>query len=262
MASGRFESAAEWIMEAGKMLSDAAKSGQVYRKKTGHQDLVTDLDRQVEVFFRERIVNAFPGDIIVGEELGAGKGERLWYIDPIDGTTNFISIGRNYAISVAYYEFDKPRFGLVLDVAANELYCAQAEEGAFCNGISLAGRKQNKIEDSVLYTPVIQHTFLAEHPHREVMLYLSERVRAVRSLGSVALEMCYLAAGRGDMFAAMFSGPWDHNAARLILEEAGGVVGTLDGSALPIYAQSSVMACSNRELWDLMAGEFKKRRMA
>ena len=89
------------------------------------------------------------------------------------------------------------------------------------------GRSQ--VSDLLLTTPCIQHTFLEEHPRRGDMLRLARAVRAVRSLGSVALELCQLSSGEADMFVTVRSAPWDHNAARVILQEAGGCICTMEG---------------------------------
>lgn len=95
-----------------------------------------------------------------------------------------------------------------------------------------------------------QYTFLEPHPYQERMIRLSRKVRGVRCLGSVALELCEVAAGRADLFVTMRSSPWDHNAARIILEEAGGAVFTVDGDELPLGQKSTVLAFNAMELKD------------
>ena len=252
MVQDKFASARKWVSKAGELVLASVSGNMQYERKTGHQDLVTSVDRLVEFYFRKRIEEAFPNDVVVGEEYGGALGKNVWYIDPLDGTTNFISQGRNYGISVAYYENHQPVFGLVLDVAAGELYPAMTGEGSFCNDGTIHVSMRSRVEDSILYTPVIQHTFLQEHPYQKRLLDLSQRVRAVRSLGSVALELCALAAGRGELFFAMKSSPWDHNAARIILQEAGGILCLPDGRKAPFDYAGPIVASSRKSCISLL----------
>lgn len=124
----RFDTARALVLAAGACLRLARpKAGAVW-EKTGHQDLVTRCDRETEQFLRSGILSAFPGDAIVGEEYPAtppGGTGCVWYLDPIDGTTNFVSQHRNYAVSVGCYQDGVPAFGLVLDVERGALYSAR-----------------------------------------------------------------------------------------------------------------------------------------
>lgn len=244
------------ILEAGASLRNI---GQInVERKLSHQDLVTEYDKETEHFLRAGILTAFPGDAIVGEELPADDGKSVtWYIDPIDGTTNFINQRRNFAISIACCVDGTPSFGLVLDVAANILYHAQAGGGAFQNEKRLLILPHHtELAEALLTMPCIQHTFLQRGAHHSDMCRLAEDVRAVRSLGSVALELCSVAAGEADLFVAIHSSPWDHNAARLILTEAGGAIGALSGGELPVDQACPVLACGSPELLALVRSQY------
>ena len=96
-------------------------------------------------------------------------------------------------------------------------------------------------------TPEVLHAFLKQHPQREALIRLAREVRGVRSLGSVALELCELAAGESDLFVTLRSSPWDHNAARIIVAEAGGAICTVSGDPLPITEKSTVLAANSKE---------------
>ena len=96
---------------------------------------------------------------------------------------------------------------------------------------------------------------MEEHPYQRQLTRLARKVRGVRCLGSVALELCEVAAGRADLFVTMRSSPWDHNGARIILEEAGGAVYSLDGRPLPLQTKSTVLAVNDEKLME----ELRKR---
>ncbi len=243
----RFEVANNIIGKAGAMLRESLLQEFSVRQKSGPQDLVTDWDQRIETFLRKEIHSAFPNDVIVGEEYPPENNDRkdgsaTWYLDPIDGTTNFISQRRNFAVSIGCWDGSQPLFGLVLDVERQILYWAKSGGGAWQNQTPLHVSSRRQMEELLLTTPGVQPTFLDEHPFQKQLLQLARKVRGVRCLGSVALEICEVATGRADLFVAMRSSPWDHNAARIILEEAGGAIFTMEGGPLPLDRNSTVLA--------------------
>ena len=247
----RFDVAAEIIQEAGKILRRCHLEQTEISQKTGHQDLVTFWDRKIEQQLRHSILTAFPQDSIVGEEYPPQENcdrKVTWYLDPIDGTTNFINQHQNYAISMGCWEGSTPLFGLVLDVERETLYWAKHGGGAWQNQRQIHTSGRRELAELLLTTPGLQYTFLEPHPYQKQMIQLSRKVRGVRCLGSVALELCEVAAGRADLFVTMRSSPWDHNAARIILEEAGGAIFTVDGDELPLDQKSTVLALNAVEL--------------
>lgn len=245
----RFELAAAAIREAGAALRQSRlRSGDI-EIKTSYQDLVTYWDRKTEQLLRGRILSAFPGDAIVGEEYPPSNGDErgvVWYIDPIDGTTNFINQSSNYAISVGCWAGDEPLFGLVLDVERDALYSARPGAGAWLEGRPLHVTSRTSLCEMLLTTPGVQYSFLEPHPWQERLVKLARAVRGVRCLGSVALELCELAAGKADLFVTMRSSPWDHNAARIIVTEAGGLVRDITGAELPLGVKSTVLAVNSQ----------------
>jgi myo-inositol-1(or 4)-monophosphatase len=247
----RFELASRLILEAGELLRTERLEDCCAVEKTTHQDMVTRFDRETEQLLRSRILDAFPDDAIVGEEYprtGDEKADAVWYIDPIDGTTNFINQRRNFAVSIGCYEKGKPSFGLVLDVVNEELYSARKGEGAYRNGVRLHTADRLNVNEMLMAVPGLHHAFLRQHPRQEGLIKLAGDLRGVRCMGSVALELCSVAAGEIDLFATMRSSPWDHNAARLIVTEAGGCISALDGEELPSERQSTVLAGSSKEI--------------
>lgn len=255
----RYSLAKAWVMEMGAFLREATRKPFDFSAKTGHQDIVTAFDKEVERFFRDSIGKAFPDDAIVGEEGAPASGGSgvTWYIDPIDGTTNFVNLRKHFAISVGCYQAGEPRFGLVCDVIADELYEAFAGEGARKNGQRLGREAPTAaLEKMILSTPNVQDAFWRGYPWQRAMVRLSEQVRAVRSLGSVALELCAVAEGTVDIFVAMRSAPWDHNAARVILEEAGCRLCGLGMERLPPEGQWPIFACRSEAMLRRLRDEY------
>ena len=247
----RFALARSLILEAGAALRQSSLEEREVQHKTSYQDLVTRWDRETEQFLRKNILERFPEDTIVGEEYPASPGRDggcVWYIDPIDGTTNFVSQHRNYAISVGCWRGEEPVFGLVLDVEQERLFWAEAGKGAWRDGAPLKTSARTELPQLLLTTPGVPNSFLKPHPHREGAVRLAQEVRGVRSLGTVALELCAVAAGEADLFLAMRSCPWDHNASRIILREAGGDLCTLDGDPLPMGERTTVLAANSPEV--------------
>ena len=239
----RFNVAVKVVQNAGDLLRQCRLEEAEVSQKTGHQDLVTRWDRRIEQLLRNEILTAFPQDAIVGEEYppeAHRTGAVTWYIDPIDGTTNFINQHQNYAISVGCWEGSVPLFGLVLDVERKALYWGKHGGGAWQDQTPIRTSRRRELSELLLTTPGLQYTFLEPHPYQERMIRLARKVRA--------LELCEVAAGRADLFVTMRSSPWDHNAARIILEEAGGAIFTVDGNELPLNQKSTVLALNAIEL--------------
>lgn len=283
----RYELAMEWVSRAKDRLLSMREEPLEIAEKSGHQDIVTKCDREIERYLRKKILEAFPNDRIVGEEFSIDRGaeaakqgedfeeraagregdseektakrrggrktelqehkaEAVWYLDPIDGTTNFVNQRRNYAISVGCAVNGQMSFGIVLDVEGDRCYSAQSGRGAWMNGSRLRASCVKESRNMLLTCPCVTDLFLGDHEKKEAFARLARDVRGVRSLGSVALELCQVASGRADLCIAIKSSPWDHNGARLILREAGGDIRGLDGRPLP-YDQDSPFLAGNSE---------------
>ncbi len=264
MVQTRYEFARALVLDAGQWLSDEISNFSEIPAidKTSHQDIVTKYDTAVEELVTDKIRTAYPDDLVVGEESFNGDqpdSPNVWYLDPIDGTTNFACQKRNYAISLAFYKNGSPEFGIVLDIAQNNLYHACVGAGAFLNDQKIFSRKiQTEIQNCIVSSPMVIQTFLHLHKKQKSLAALAEDVRAVRSLGCVALELCSLAEGILDIFITVNSYPWDHNAARIILSEAGGVL--LDFEGRPVSAQyaGSIIACGSMEVMNTVVNNYLK----
>ncbi len=250
MDISRLELAEGLIRQAGMILRNADFHLLAVETKTGWRDLVTRYDKEVETFLRQKIFSVFPSDEIVGEEFPLHKGSSYtWYIDPIDGTSNFVSQRHDYCVSIACYHDKQPVFGLVLDVERGHLYKAVSGQGAWRGAEPIRCARYVPIRELLLTTSIVPALFLQEHPARGAFCRLAGEVRAVRSKGCVSLEMCLVAAGEADVFATRFAGPWDHAAAQVILREAGGVCRTFCGGPLPLEGNTTILAASGEQVF-------------
>ena len=256
----RYLLARQWVMQMGGRLREATKQPFDFSTKTGHQDIVTAFDKEVETFFRRNIRENFEHDHIVGEEYAPSDGDETkvtWYIDPVDGTTNFVNLQKHFAISVGCYLNHVPQFAFVYDVIGDDLFSAFAGEGAYKNDKRLGGKKPTAdLGKMILSTPNVQDAFWRGYPWQNAMLKLAEQVRAVRSLGSVALELCAVAEGIVDIFVAMRSAPWDHNGARLILLESGCKICALGLDTLPVDREMAILACRSEEVYQTLKNDY------
>ncbi len=225
--------ATEAVLRAGRIQRQRYGSGVPVEYK-GEIDLVTEVDRACELAIVELLRSRYPGHDIVTEETDLARtGSRhVWFIDPLDGTTNFAHSYPMFCVSVALAIEGELVAGAVYDPVRDELFTGEKGAGSHLNGRRLSVSTASELIRSLLITgfPYDLHERLAER------LRLFNRVmglaRAVRRDGSAALDLCYVAAGRADGFWEEILKPWDMHAGRLILTEAGGKATRLDGTPL------------------------------
>lgn len=230
---------------AGEILrAGFGKVHQIDRK--GVIDLVTEVDRESEAYLLTEIEKNFPDSQAVGEEGGrlSGSGDGKWYIDPIDGTTNYTHGLPIFAVSIAYEKASELKLGVVYNPIQEELYSAERERGAQLNGQVLQVKTVADVADSLLVTgfPYDIRTNLdnnlAEYER------FSKRSHGVRRLGAAALDLCYVAAGRFDGYWEKGVKSWDVAAGALIVQEAGGKVTNIDGGPDFMSKPQSVLAAN------------------
>ncbi len=212
-------------------------------RKSSVTDLVTVADRAAEALIVEGIVAARPDDAILGEEGADTEGTSgvRWVIDPIDGTTNYVYDLPGYTISIAVEWEGTAVAGVVFDPKADELFAASRGNGATMNGVRLwcggRGTEDPSTEDphSLLQTCVLGTGFGYQSAQRliqaKVLVDLLPIVGNIRRIGSAALDLAYVAAGRTDGYWESGLNEWDAAAGALIAREAGAIVSDLHGGA-------------------------------
>jgi myo-inositol-1(or 4)-monophosphatase len=229
--------------------------------KKGAIDLVTEVDVEIERAFRASIGERFPDHAVLGEEFGgqaaAPKGP-CWVFDPIDGTTNFAHGLPIFCSSIALEIDGVGEVAAVYDPTRRELFSAERGRGAFLNGRPLRVSQTTDLVDAMLVTgfPYDVH----ERVDEIVGLFgaFVGRARAVRRLGSAAIDLCYVAAGRLDGFWESDLKPWDIAGGALIVSEAGGMVTCVDGA--PFTSRGGSVLASNSHLHDAMQGVIRTHR--
>jgi myo-inositol-1(or 4)-monophosphatase len=212
-------------------------SGRIQRKyfrqtlqidKKGPIDLVTAADLEVEREFRQLVATRFPGHSVLGEEQGSGTAPSdarfRWIIDPIDGTTNFAHGLALFCASIALEIDGQMAVGAVYDPIAEELFTAERGVGAWLNGAPLRVSDCDQLLNALLCTGFPYSVREKRQQMVDVFGVFLGEAQGVRRLGSAALDLCYVAAGRFDGFWEERLHPWDMAAAVLIVEEAGGRV--------------------------------------
>lgn len=223
--------AVESVVRAGAIMLERFGTD-VRVDKKGAIDLVTEVDLAIEREFRDRIAARFPEHLVLGEEMGGAEtvpSGPCWVFDPIDGTTNFAHGLPIFCSSLALEIDGIAQVAAVYDPTRKELFTAERGGGAFLNGRPMKVSTQSTLLESVLVTgfPYDVHARVAE-----IVGLFAEfvgRARAVRRLGSAAIDLCYVAAGRLDGFWERDLKPWDVAGGALLVSEAGGTVTNFTG---------------------------------
>ena len=246
--------------EAGALLIEHFHEGLKIEYK-GEADLVTAADRASEALIRERVSQQFPSHDVLGEEQGLEDrgSEYRWYVDPLDGTTNFahgfpvfaVSMGLEHRLGDAGTRIA----GVVYDPTRDELFSAEKGKGAQLNGKAIHVSKIKQLKECLVATGFPSHK---RHKNPNIFFYhqITLRTHGVRRAGSAALDLCSVACGRFDGFWEFNLNPWDTAAGVLIIEEAGGKVSRFDGS--PFQLNSRETLGSNGLVHDALVLQFEE----
>jgi myo-inositol-1(or 4)-monophosphatase len=216
--------------QAGDILC-AGYEGQHQVDYKGVIDIVTEVDHQSEEFLLGEIQGLFPGHQIVSEEAGLLPGRDIdqWYVDPLDGTVNYAHGIPIFTVSIAYARAGVVNLGVVFDPMRKEIFSAQRGLGAWCNGRRLQVSQVTELGRSLLVTGFPYDAWSTSQNNLEYFGRFTRMTQGVRRLGSAALDLCYVAAGRFDGYWELSLKPWDMAAGSLIAEEAGATVTDLEG---------------------------------
>ncbi len=242
-----FYDAKKWVKEASQLIIQSFQHKLTVQYKTNFSDLVTNIDEQVEQFFITQIYKKYEGHRVVGEE-GFGDDTNspegiLWIIDPIDGTTNFVNQQRHFAISLAVYKDGVGKIGIIYDVIADELYHCIKGEGAFLNDRKLSKLPKKDLAQSLIGLNASWLT-VNRRIDPSILAPLVNAARGIRSYGSAAIEIAYIASGRLDGYISLRLSPWDIAAGKIIIEELGGVMTKLDGKPIDLLKQNTVFVAN------------------
>jgi myo-inositol-1(or 4)-monophosphatase len=215
---------------AGALIRAGLERERTYSAKQ-HADVVTDIDQASEALIVEAIRERFPNHVIIAEEGGSGaaSGAYTWYIDPLDGTLNYLHGFPFCAVSIAVAHHGRLLAGVVYDPLRNELFSAEHGRGAYLNGRLLRPSATAELRRSLLTTGFPYDRFSRSDNNLREFAHLLLRVQDIRRPGSAALDLCYVAAGRSDAHWELGLSPWDTAAAALVLQEAGGTITDWDG---------------------------------
>ena len=231
--------------EAGELIRNAFGKTQSVEFKTNELNLVTETDKASEKLITNFIRKKYPSHGILAEEGSEANksAEYLWVIDPLDGTTNFAHGLPIFSVSIGLQKNGETIAGVVYDVNRYIIYSAEKGSGSFENKNRINVNKNANLGHSMLVTGFPYN--VKENPDKcyERFIEFLKNTRAIRRLGSAAIDFCYVANGVFEGFWEVSLHPWDVCAGKLIVEEAGGLVTDFDGKEIDIYSKR--ILCSN-----------------
>ena len=239
---------------AGKVLLDWRDRFQAREK--GLNDLVTEADVAAQETIRQTILKAFPDHDFLGEEEAAERvkcgqaaiAERRsdfrWIVDPLDGTMNYVHRLPGYAVSIALEIGCELEVGVVYDPLSGEQFVAQRGKGARLNGVPIAASGCERLDRALVAVSFSPHV-RRDSPEVKRFVELLMAAQSVRRMGSAALNLCYVAAGRLDGYIATSVSAWDVAAGVLVLREAGATITALDAGPLQLEKPELVAAASH-----------------
>jgi len=221
----------ELALQAGSLLRFAFGKNHTIRHK-GRIDLVTEMDQRCEDLILGQIRKWFPDHTIISEESGLSTGtmDSCWYVDPLDGTTNYAHGLPFFAVSIGFADRDGMKFGAIYDPMRDECFYAEKGKGAYLNGNPIHTSDADNLVDCLLVTGFPYEVDEVYRWNLENFARFATRTQSVRRLGSAALDFCYAAAGRVDGYWEVHLKPWDLAAGILIAREAGAIVTDLKGN--------------------------------
>ncbi|MCK9503264.1 MAG: inositol monophosphatase [Porticoccaceae bacterium] len=218
----------------------------------GRNDFVTDIDRASEQEIINQLLKAYPDHRILGEEsgyLGNPNSDYLWIIDPLDGTTNFISGIPHYAVSIGCMYKGRHEHAVVYDPIKQEEFTASRGRGAYLNGHRMRVTGRTHMNGAIFATGIPFSKPSSDHmdAYLQCLRTLAEQSSGIRRLGVASLDLAYLAAGRFDAFWEMYLKPWDIAAGVLLIKEAGGILSDFQGG--DTYMESGHIVGSTPKLF-------------
>jgi myo-inositol-1(or 4)-monophosphatase len=233
-------------------------------REKGPADLVTEADLASQEIIRQILLGAFPEHVFLAEEgfvadtnarIASQKNDLRWIVDPLDGTTNYVHGVPNYSVSIALERDGDPLVGTVYDPTTDECFSAAAGHGATCNGKALRVSEIGRLSEAMI---AVSFSAKVDRGDQEIADFIEVMLQsqATRRMGSSALNLCYVAAGRFDAYWATTTKIWDIAAGALLVREAGGEITAIDGGPFNLERPQFIAAATgalHRELCGLLA---------
>ena len=241
---------------ASKIIQSYAPGGfQAETKISGDIELglVTKADLEAESSIVDTIKSEFPTHSFLAEEShsDAVNAEHLWVIDPLDGTNNFAHGIPHYSVSIAYYENQVAKCGVISNPATGEIFCTEQGRGAWLGDQKVSVSSESDIKHAMIATGFYyDRGYMMKQTLQTIEKLFENNIRGIRRFGSVALDLAYVGCGRYSAFFEYQLFPWDFAAGKLFVEEAGGTATDCAGIKIPI--QTTTMLASNTKLHETL----------
>ena len=230
--------------ECGQVMLQADRNNFGIKDKAGKANFVTAYDCKIQEMLQIKLAQILPEAEFLGEEEDCRinrKAEYIFVVDPIDGTTNFIKDYHMSCVSIGLIRNGKRYLGVVHNPYLDETFSAISGEGAYMNGNAIHVSSDDLENGVVLFGSSPYNTELAKASFELAYEYF-QKCLDIRRSGSAALDLCSIASGRAELYFELILFPWDFAAGALIVEEAGGIVTTVEGDTLLCLEKSSVLA--------------------
>ena len=232
------------VKQCGQLILNAERSSMAIDSKEGTANFVTEYDKKVQQLLEKDLKQIVPDARFIGEEentnTASNKG-KYFIVDPIDGTTNFIKDYHMSCISVALLEDGEVKIGVIYNPYLDEMFWAIKGKGAYCNDRRIHVSKQPLSNGLVLFGTSPYNKELHKKSFEMAYDFFTQALDVRRS-GSAALDLCSVAAGRAELYFELILSPWDYAAGSLLVQEAGGIVTTIEGESLCFERPCSVLA--------------------
>ena len=213
----------------------------------GRNDLVSYVDKEAEKLLVSRLRTLLPEASFITEEGTAGGSNQAaagyqWVIDPLDGTTNFVHNFPPYSTSIGLLYDRRPVLGVVYEITADECFYAWQGGGAFLNGAPIRVSPERELSSALLITGFPYQMFQDMGRYLAVFAHFMEHTHGIRRLGSAAVDLAYVAAGRGEAFFEYNLKPWDVAGGIMLVREAGGTVTDFSGHDEAVFGRQLIAA--------------------
>jgi len=234
---------------AGSIINRATRNLDIVavREKAAN-DYVSDVDREAEQAIIDTLLTAYPDHSVLAEESGAtGQSDYQWVVDPLDGTTNFLHGFPQYAVSIGLVHKGIITQAVIYDPTRNDLFTATRGRGSFLNETRIRVSKRTRLKSALIGTGFPFRQFEHVDAYLAMLRDVMQNTAGLRRPGAAALDLAYVASGRLDGFWELGLSPWDMAAGALLITEAGGLVGDLQGN--DGYLQSGNIVAGNPKLF-------------